>query len=197
MRRSKTQKMVGVAMLAAIGYLLMFLAFPVIPLFPYMKVDFSDIPILIGTYLFGPIAGITTAFLRSVIHFVTTGGDVANLIGDVTSFVASVAFVLPVYFITKKSRSKFSLISGLAVGVLSLTVVMSVMNYFVTLPLYLKVMNFDVGMAYTKYIVTVVVPFNLIKGAIISTVFLGVHAKLLPWLSKKEGIVGHQTKGAN
>ncbi len=197
MRRSKTQKMVGVAMLAAIGYLLMFLAFPVIPLFPYMKVDFSDIPILIGTYLFGPIAGITTAFLRSVIHFVTTGGDVANLIGDVTSFVASVAFVLPVYFITKKSRSKFSLISGLVVGVLSLTVVMSVMNYFVTLPLYLKVMNFDVGMAYTKYIVTVVVPFNLIKGAIISTVFLGVHAKLLPWLSKKEGIVGHQTKGAN
>lgn len=197
MRRSKTQKMVGVAMLAAIGYLLMFLAFPVIPLFPYMKVDFSDIPILIGTYLFGPIAGITTAFLRSVIHFVTTGGDVANLIGDVTSFVASVAFVMPVYFITKKSRSKFSLIIGLIVGVLSLTVAMSFMNYLVTLPLYLKVMNFDIGMAFGKYIVTVVVPFNLIKGGIISVVFMAVHAKLLPWLSKKEGLEPHPVKRIN
>lgn len=189
MRRSKTQKMVGVAMLAAIGYLLMFLAFPVIPLFPYMKVDFSDIPILIGTYIFGPGAGIMTAFLRSVIHFITTGGDIANLIGDATSFVASTAYVMTVYFITKKNRSKFSLIIGLLAGIVSLTVVMSLMNYFVTLPLYLKVMNFDIGMAYGKYIVSVVVPFNLIKGAIVSTVFIAVHAKLLPWLSKKQGVI--------
>lgn len=192
MKRSKTQKMVGVAMLAAIGYLLMFLAFPVVPAFSFMKVDFSDIPVLIGTYLFGPAAGIMTAFIRSVIHFITTGGDVANLIGDATSFVASVVFVMPIYFVTKKNRTKLSLITGLIVGTISLTVVMSIMNYFVVLPLYLKVINLNLGVAASQYVLIGVIPFNIVKGIIVSIIFIGVHAKLLPWLAKKQGTVNHQ-----
>lgn len=188
MRRSKTQKMVGIAMLAAIGYILMYLAFPVIPGFQFMKVDLSDIPILIATYLFGPVAGITTALIRSLLYFLTRGGGLDSLIGNVTSFVAAISFVLPAYFLTKSHKSKKSLFLGLSVGTLSLTVVMSFMNYYFSLPLYLKILNFDIGISFGQYIVAAVIPFNLIKGVIVSSVFVLVHRKLLPWLRKKQGL---------
>ena len=54
MKNYRARKMVTVAMLASISFVIMFFAFPVVPLFPFMKVDFSEIPILIGAYLLGP-----------------------------------------------------------------------------------------------------------------------------------------------
>ena len=185
MNRSKTQKMVGVAMLGAVGFVLMIPVFPIIPGFPFMQVDFSEIPILISTYLFGPLAGVLTAFMRSVLHYILTGGDLSKLIGDATSFVAALTFVLPVYYFTKNRQTKKSLIIGFFISTIFMTVAMSIVNYFVALPLYFKVLNFDVGMPYAKYVLIGVVPFNLIKGALVSTVFLMIHAKLLPWLQKK------------
>lgn len=188
MRRSKTQKMVGIAMLAAIGYILMYLAFPVIPGFQFMKVDLSEIPILIATYLFGPVAGITTAFIRSLLYFLTRGGGLESLIGNLSSFVAAITFVLPAYFLTKSHRSKHSLYFGLGVGTLTMTIGMSLMNYYFALPLYFKVLNFDVGLPFMQYVLVAVIPFNLIKGGIVSGVFVLVHGKLLPWLIKKQGL---------
>lgn len=178
--------MVGTAMIAAVGYLLMFFSFPLIPAFPFMKLDFSDIPILLGTYLFGPGAGVAAALLRSVLHFLTTGGDLGSLIGNVTSFISALCYVLPVYYLTRHNQSKKQLVLGLGVSTLTLTTVMSILNYFVVLPLYLLVMNFSVGMAYSKYVMVGVIPFNLLKGLILSVVFVIVHGKLLPWLASKE-----------
>lgn len=62
---NKVQKMVSIAMLAAIGTVLQFVAFPIMPAFSFLKIDFSDIPILLGMFLYGPLAGVITAFVRS------------------------------------------------------------------------------------------------------------------------------------
>ena len=61
---NKVQKMVSIAMLAAIGTVLQFVAFPIMPAFSFLKIDFSDIPILLGMFLYGPLAGVITAFVR-------------------------------------------------------------------------------------------------------------------------------------
>lgn len=47
---NKVQKMVSIAMLAAIGTVLQFVAFPIMPAFSFLKIDFSDIPILLGMF---------------------------------------------------------------------------------------------------------------------------------------------------
>lgn len=185
MRRKRTEKMVGVAMLAAIGYLLMFLEFPVLPAFAYMKIDFSDIPVMIGAFVYGPLAAVIIAFVRSLLHFITTGGDVSKLIGDLAGFVASVAFVLPIYYVSRQKNNRVRMLISLAVGVISLTVVMTIANYFVITPLYMKVLNFPLDMSLKKYILLSVLPFNLIKGILVSVVFLAVHSKLLPWFQKR------------
>ncbi len=79
--RSKVHRLVGIALLAAIGYVLMMFSFPIIPAFPFLKLDLSDLVVLLGGLLYGPVGGIAVAFVRSLVHFALTGGGVVNLIG--------------------------------------------------------------------------------------------------------------------
>ena len=64
------------------------------PAFSFLKIDFSDIPVLISMFLFGPAAGVATAFLRSVLHLLTTGFSPDNLVGDTASFLSTTIFHL-------------------------------------------------------------------------------------------------------
>ena len=67
---------------------------------------------------------------------------------------------------------------------------MSIANYFVITPLYLMFLGLNatqmLGMSLANYVLIGIVPFNLIKGFIVSAVFLVLHAQLLPWLSRKQ-----------
>ncbi len=184
MRKSKTQKVVLLSMLASIAFVLMFFVIPM-PFLSFLKLDFSDIPILVGTFMYGMGGGVVVAFVRSLLHFIITGGDLVNLIGDTASFFASLAFVLPIYLFYKKEKNVKGLLKGAIAGTLSLTVVMSLANYFVLTPIYIKVLGFDYGMPIQKMVLFGILPFNLIKGVSVSVVFMLVQGKLLGWLNSK------------
>lgn len=62
-----------------------------------MKIDFSDMPILIGTVLFGPVGGMTIAGLKSILYWVTTGASVPGLIGVGSSFISSLVLIWAFY----------------------------------------------------------------------------------------------------
>ena len=191
MKNSRVQKMVVVSMFAAIGLVLQFIAVPIMPAFDFLKIDFSDIPIMISMFLFGPMAGIATAVIRSVLHLLLTGFSPANMVGDVASIFASVLFTLPMYYFFNKGSHKMrNKVIGTVSGILTLTIFMSVANYFVITPLYLFFFGMNttqfLGMPMINYVLIGIVPFNLIKGSIVSVVFLVLHAKLLPWLAKKQ-----------
>ena len=175
---NKVQKMVSIAMLAAIGTVLQFVAFPIMPAFSFLKIDFSDIPILLGMFLYGPLAGVITAFVRSLLHLFLTGLAPQNMVGDFASFLAS-------------------RIVGLVSGILALTIFMSIANYFVITPVYLQLYGVTtqqfLGTSLASYVAIGIVPFNLIKGLLVSGVFLVLHAKLLPWLSKKQHTIQKKT----
>lgn len=186
MQTSNTKKMVGIAMLAALATILISFGFPIIPGVSFLKVDFSDIPVLIGMFLYGPVGGTMVAFIRSLLHYIQTGGDAGYPIGDTASFIASVAYTLPIYLIMKSMvNNTKTIIFANIVGSLSLAVILSLVNYFFLLPLYLKVLNFSVG-PIRDYILMGVIPFNIIKGAIVSTVFIMLYAKLKTWLQRNQ-----------
>ncbi|MFG5478989.1 ECF transporter S component [Enterococcus faecalis] len=195
---NKVQKMVSIAMLAAIGTVLQFVAFPIMPAFSFLKIDFSDIPILLGMFLYGPLAGIITAFVRSLLHLFLTGLAPQNMVGDFASFLASSIFILPIfYFFGKKKNIRTNRIVGLVSGILALTIFMSIANYFVITPIYLQLYGVTtqqfLGTSLASYVAIGIVPFNLIKGLLVSGVFLVLHAKLLPWLSKKQHTIQKKT----
>ncbi|EON3089934.1 ECF transporter S component [Enterococcus faecalis] len=195
---NKVQKMVSIAMLAAIGTVLQFVAFPIMPAFSFLKIDFSDIPILLGMFLYGPLAGVITAFVRSLLHLFLTGLAPQNMVGDFASFLASSIFTLPIfYFFGKKKNIRTNRIVGLVSGILALTIFMSIANYFVITPIYLQLYGVTtqqfLGTSLASYVAMGIVPFNLIKGLLVSGVFLVLHAKLLPWLSKKQHTIQKKT----
>ncbi len=78
---NKTRKMVTIAMCAAMGTILQFIAFPIFPAFSFLKIDFSDIPVMIMMFLFGPWSGVVTAFIRSVLHLFLSGFSPADMVG--------------------------------------------------------------------------------------------------------------------
>ncbi len=196
---NKVQKMVSIAMLAAIGTVLQFVAFPIMPAFSFLKIDFSDIPILLGMFLYGPLAGVITAFVRSLLHLFLTGLAPQNMVGDFASFLASSIFTLPIfYFFGKKKNIRTNRIVGLVSGILALTIFMSIANYFVITPIYLQLYGVTtqqfLGTSLASYVAIGIVPFNLIKGLLVSGVFLVLHAKLLPWISKKQHTIQKKTQ---
>ncbi|MDT2756742.1 ECF transporter S component [Enterococcus asini] len=191
MKNTKVQKMIAVAMFAAMAVVLQYVAFPVIPAFSFLKVDFSDTPVMLSMFLYGPVAGIATAFIRSALHLFTTGLEPTNIVGDVTSFLASTIFTLPMYYFFNKGMNKRkNKVLGVVTGIAALTIFMSVANYFVITPLYLSFYGVTadqfLGTSMAQYIAIGIIPFNLIKGIIVSGVFLAIYLKLYPWLVKKQ-----------
>ena len=173
-------------MLGAVSYVLMFLEFPILPMFPFLKIDFSDVPVLIGTLVLGPIAGFLIAFVRSLLNFLTKGGDLGALIGNAAGLLASVAYLLPIYYIFHHSLKKSKQLLGIISGVLLMTIIMTVANYFIIMPLYVLVGYWPADASIGQLVFAGILPFNLIKGLIVGIVFFLIFNALLPWMQKNK-----------
>lgn len=184
MVEQRTRKMVTVGILAALAWVISAFSFPILPWAPFLKVDFSDIPILLGMYVYGPVSGIAIAAIRSLLSYVTTGGEAGFPIGDTAAFIASLSFTLPIYYVIRKDKPKMkqALLGG-TLATLSLTAVLAVLNWLVIAPLYVRVMGFSVG-PMREYLTISVIPFNLIKGAFVSIIFFTAFFKLYSYLEK-------------
>ncbi|KRN30065.1 ECF transporter S component [Liquorilactobacillus mali] len=182
-----TRRYVISASLAGISYLLMFLSFVVVPLVPYMKVDFSDLPILFGMFIFGPLGGIEIALIRSILYFLISGPSIDRLIGVATNFIASMTFALPIFYALRKryDASVWNIVRSIFLGTLSLTVILSLANYFVIMPLYMSVLGMKLSMPLAKLVLIGIVPFNLIKGVLVGAAFWILFAKMKEWLVKQ------------
>lgn len=186
MSHFSTKKYVMIACLAAISYLLMFFSFAIIPLVPWMKVDFADIPILLGFFTLGPAGGSMIAVVRSLLYLLVEGVSIASLIGVGTNLLASFAFCLPFYFGLKNTEiSGWAYVKAIFLATISLTFFLSLANWTVITPVYIAVLGLKINVPLATMILTGVVPFNLIKGALVGTIFALVYAKLHAWLQQK------------
>lgn len=185
MQSKRLHQLVGVAALAGLGVIMMGFEIPIMPAFPFLKLDPSDLTILLGVLIFGVSGGIEVAVIRSFLHFIITGASVVNLIGDSAALLASIAFMLPLALIVRRGYTARRAAAGLAVGTVMLTLVMSVLNYFVLMPMYAAAFGMTLPVSLMRYVLIGVVPFNLIKGTAISTLFLVLARTLQPWLVRR------------
>ena len=180
----RTKKLTVIGILAAVAWVISQFSFPILYWAQFLKIDFSDIPILLGMYVFGPLAGIAIAAIRSLLSYITTGGEAGFPIGDTTAFIATMSLTLPIYYSLKGkvSSKKKSIFAGVG-ATISLTTAMSILNWLVVAPLYVKIMGFSVG-PMREYLTLSVIPFNLAKGIIVSTVFFVIFYQLEGYLTK-------------
>lgn len=186
-QRLDVRSMVEMALFAGVAYVLMFISIPIIPIVPYMKLDFSDLVVLLGMSVFGAGGAILIAAVKELLYFVSTGLDIMNFIGILTAFIADLALILPISAVLKnKPLTIGRQIIAVIVGTLSLTLVLSLANWGVITPLYLKVWGMSLGLPVNKLVLFGVVPFNLIKGIVLGILFILLSRRMSGWLAKHQ-----------
>lgn len=188
-----TSNMIKIALLAVISFLVMFIEFP-LPFFPpFLKIDFSDLPALIGGFAIGPFAGVMIELIKNLLHFVfktSTGG-----VGELANFVIGSALIFPAAVIYHKNKSRKNAVYGLIVGSIAMGIVGGLANYYVLIPFYSKFMPIDVIVSSAaalnslvtdlkSLIIYGIVPFNIIKALIVSIVTLSIYKKVSVILHK-------------
>ena len=160
------------AMLVALSLILvMLINFPILPAIPFMKYDPADIPILIGSFLFGPMGGVILTAIVSILQGLFISGD-GGPIGIVMHFLATGTFAFIAGFIYQRTKTKRSAVVGLICGALSMTCVMVICNLLLT-PIFLGAPMEKV----IELLLPAIIPFNIkfctsqyLKGALILTV---------------------------
>ncbi len=152
-------KLAKMGMLSALSIILMMLVrFPIIPAAPFLEYEPADVPILIGTFLYGPIEGLIITIVVSVIQALTVSSR-SGWIGAVMHIVATGSFVIIAGWIYKRIHTLKGAIIALVAGSFSMTVVMVGLNLYVT-P---KFLNTPVEVV-IGLLLPAIIPFNLIKS---------------------------------
>jgi riboflavin transporter FmnP len=187
MKNKNATKMVTVAMLSSISYLLIMLDFPFPGLPAFLKIDFSEVPALIAAIIFGPGGGIIVEAIKNVLHYGIQGSLTGVPVGEIANFIAGCIFILPVSYFFRKYRTVKGLTVGLVAGTTAMTLIMSILNYFVILPAYTWFLNAPAmsNEATRQLIVTGILPFNVIKGILIAVVFVLLFSRLKVWMNTK------------
>ena len=68
-KRKDLNKSIKISLLVAIAVVLMYFDFPIVPIFPWLKIDFSEVPALIGGFAYGPVVGGIIVVLKVILRF--------------------------------------------------------------------------------------------------------------------------------
>jgi len=164
-------------MLAAISLVLVLIIRIPYPPAPFLVYDPADIPIFIGAFAFGPMAGLALTAVVSFIQAFVLGGD--GIIGFFMHFVATGAFVLAAGYIYKANKTRKSAVTGLICGTIIMTASMILWNLLIT-PIFLGVPR----EAVIAMLATVILPFNLLKAGINSVVTFITYKSIARFLHK-------------
>ncbi|SPH04150.1 Riboflavin transporter RibU [Lactiplantibacillus plantarum] len=139
MQHTTLHRLVGIALLGAIAYILMLLEFPILPVAPWMKIDFSDIPILIGLFLFGVGGAFVITIIKLLLHSAMMGFAIYDLIGSFASFLGTAVLILAFALVLRYYRGnpKWRMPVAIVVATIGLVVIESLANLTFVLPFYL------------------------------------------------------------
>lgn len=196
-----TRKMAMVGMFSAIAMIIMLFEFPVFFAPPFYELDFSELPILVGTFAFGPMAGVMMEFLKVLLKLFVKGTGTA-FVGDLANFAVGCSFILPASVVYAFRKSKKSAIVACIVGTLTMTIFGTAFNAVYLLPAFSKLFHMPMdqilamGMERNplvregdifSFVAACVAPLNLIKGASVSIITLLIYKPLSPIIKNGRG----------
>ncbi len=179
--QKNTRKMVTLAMLAALAIVLVaFIHFPLLPAAPFLEYDPADVPILIGTFLYGPWAGLGLTAVVCIIQGVTVSAA-SGPIGIVMHLLASGSCAVVAGLIYRRSHTRKGAALALLAVVAVRTVVMCGCNLVFT-PLFL---GSSVGEV-VAMLIPAIIPFNLLYAALNSAVTFVVYKPISRFLHHEQ-----------
>lgn len=187
--KSNTRKLVTLGILSALGTVLMLIEIPY-PLVPWLLLDVSDVVVLVVFVLYGWREAALVGALKAFIHILVKFSGTPYAIGEITAVIASMSYVLGMYLTTNKLN--LNRLFSAIITVVIVTVTLTTLNYLFITPIYFGAWSFiefkewiapdyldvAVGKNYLSFIIVAYVPFNIIKGAIVMSVFYVVQKSI-------------------
>lgn len=193
-KRLNVRYMVQIGMLGGVATLLMLFEIPLWFAPSFYEIDLSEVAVLVGAFAMGPLAGIMIETIKILLNFILNGTVTAG-IGEFANLLLGISLVVPAGILYRRKKTKKGAAAGLLVGTLTMTLIGSLVNAFVLLPVYatafgmpmeaLVGMGTAVNPAITglgTFVLFAVVPFNILKGIVVSIVTLLIYKKLSPIL---------------
>lgn len=177
-----TKNMVLMAMFGALSGVLMYIQVPV-PFAPsFYKLDFCDVPVLIGSFAMGPLAGAVIAGLKILISLVLRGTQTAG-VGEFSNWVQACSLCIPAALVYQRKKNRHTAMAGMVLGVIVMVVVACFTNTYIMLPTYAKAFHMPMdaliamGSAVNPrinslmaFVLLAVAPFNLLKGTLVAVI---------------------------
>ena len=185
-----TQTLCFIGLFGALSTVLMLFKIP-LPFAPaFMKLDVAELPAIIGSFMFGPIAGECIVLVKLALNLLINGTD-SMYVGELSNLVLSSVYVLSASLIYQRHKTRKSAAIALVTGVLTTSVIALISNTLFIFPAYAVVYGLSmeslVSMAgavnpFVHDTMTMmlwsVFPFNLVKYGVVSGITFLVYKKL-------------------
>ena len=193
--KDRTAWIVKVAMLSAVAVVLMLLEFP-LPFIapPFYELDLSEVPVLLGAFALGPVAGVVIETIKILLNLVING-TITGGVGEVANWLMGVALIYPAAMIYRKNKCKKNAVLGLICGSLIMVVLGSFVNAYILIPTYGKALEMPLDTfvkmgaaiypaidSIPKMVLLCVVPFNILKVVIVSVITMLIYKRISPIL---------------
>ena len=189
------QYLTRIAILAALAAILFF--FPEIPIFPPIyTLDFSNLPVLLGAFSMGPMAGVWILLIKSLtglLHSSSAG------VGELADFIMGAALIVPAAVIYRLNKTRRGALIGMLVGTVVLVIVAVLVNWKIMIPFYMGAYHMSMEGVVSliqgavpfvdsewKLLMCATAPFNLIKGVVLSLLTCLMYKRLSPLLHVKK-----------
>lgn len=177
-----TKIIVYIGLLSAISVVLChFPHFPVLPAFPFLKIDFADVPSLFAAVTLNPVSAVIVELIKNAVQLPTSS---TGFVGEISNFIVGSSFAVSLWvikrFTGKNLLMKNKLLYALPVAIVIQTIVAMVSNYYVIAPMYFGA-NYD---KIVEFVIYGALPFNLIKGALQSVAFYVLYRGISPYINK-------------
>ena len=181
--KTKINKLVIMAMFSAVAAVLMYVEFPITFIAPaFYEMDLSEVPVMIGSFMLGPCAGVIMEAVKVLLKLVLKGTSTA-FVGDFANFILGCALVVPASVVYHTKKTKKRAIIGLVTGGIVLIVSGVFLNALYLLPKYSQLYGMPVetfinmGAAINPaisniftFVILAVAPFNLIKATVVGVI---------------------------
>lgn len=184
-----TKNVVLMGMFGALAGVLMIFEVPLPFIAPsFYGLDLSEVPILVGTFALGPIAGAIMEIVKILVKLVLKPTS-TGFVGEFANFMIGCSLILPAGIIYRFNRTKKGAVLGMAVGTVLMAVSGVILNALIMIPFYSNFMPLDTiiqaGAAINPAISNVwtfalicVGPFNIVKGLAASLITALVYKRI-------------------
>ena len=183
-----------ISLLSALAAILMLFEIPLWFAPSFYQIDLSEVPVLIGSFAMGPMAGVLIELVKNLLKLIFNG-TLTGGVGEGANFLIGCAFIVPSAIIYHRNKTKRGALMGMIIGTATLTIIGSFLNAYILLPVYSKAFGLplealiEMGTAInpritslTSLVMLAVAPFNLLKGVVVSIITSVLYKKISPIL---------------